>query len=492
MVLVLNNFIGGEFVGSHNDNNNDGKDSVIESTNPATGEVYAILPNSTPEDVEDAVAAATKAFPGWSNLGYETRAKYLLRIADLIDQQLERLALAESQDQGKPANLARNMDIPRAAYNFRKFAGAWQNLLETSNTMPEAGVVNISSRHPVGVAGLISPWNLPLYLLTFKLAPAIMSGNTVVAKPSEMTSVTAWMLCNIMREAELPEGVVNMVFGYGASVGQSIVTHPKVKMISFTGSTLVGQKIAQMTATSMKKVSLELGGKNAAVVFHDANVDAAVAGIARSSFLNQGEICLCTSRIFVHRAIYDQFMSKFVAHVKTLKVGDPLDDSTFCGAVNSEIHYNKVMSYIQLARDSGAHIHCGEGVTELSLPDHNKNGFFVQPTVISGLEDDHRCLQEEIFGPVTCVSVFDTEEEVIDRVNDTRYGLCASVWSQNVGTVHRLGQRLEVGTVWSNCWLVRNLDMPFGGCKDSGTGRESTRHSLELFTEEKTQCIKIM
>lgn len=487
-MIVLQNFINGDFV----DTKNVSEDNVIESINPATGQVFAHLPNSASDDVQDAVTAALSAFPSWSALGYEARAVFLLKIADLIDRDLEPLARAESMDQGKPVNIARKVDIPRAAYNFRKFAHAWQSLLDTSQTVGGAGVVNISSRHPVGVAGLISPWNLPLYLLTFKIAPAIMTGNTVVCKPSEMTSVTAWMLCGLMREAGLPPGVVNMVFGFGRTVGESIVTHPKVRMVSFTGSTLIGQRIAQLTATSMKKVSLELGGKNAAVIFSDADLPSAVAGVTRSAFLNQGEICLCTSRIFVQRPVYQEFITKFTASVKTLKVGDPMEEDTFCGAVNSKVHYDKVMSYIKLAQeDPEATIHTGEGVTQLSLAPHNKDGFFIQPTIISGVGDDHRCMQEEIFGPVTCVTVFDTEAEVVERVNNTRYGLCASVWSQNVGTIHRVAQQLEVGTVWSNCWLIRSLDMPFGGVKDSGSGREGTRHSLELFTEEKTHCVKI-
>jgi len=262
-------------------------------------------------------------------------------------------------------------------------------------------------------------------------------------------------------------------------------------MISFTGSTGVGHKIAQLTATSMKKVSLELGGKNAAIIFNDANLDDSVAGVTRSAFLNQGEICLCTSRIFVQSGIYDEFLKKFIESVKKLKVGDPLAEDTFTGAVNSAVHYDKVMSYIALAKEDGGTIECGEGVTELNLPPHNKAGYFIQPTVISGLNDNSRCMQDEIFGPVTCVTSFEREEEVVERVNNTRYGLCASVWSQNVGTIHRMAEKLEVGTVWSNCWLIRSLDMPFGGCKDSGSGREGTRHSLDTYTEEKTHCIKI-
>jgi len=481
--ICVENFIGGTFVTRKPEH------PFIPSYNPATGNVWATLPDSTTQDVETAVNAASRAFPAWSALTPEARAGFLLKIADRIDARLDQLALAESRDQGKPVNLAKKMDIPRASINFRVFAQAWQHHLETSNAMPGAGVINYSSRHPVGVAGLISPWNLPLYLLTFKMAPALMAGNTVVCKPSEMTSVTAWMLCSIMLEVGLPSGVVNMVFGYGNTVGEAIVTHPQVRIISFTGSTVVGQKIAALTAPAMKKVSLELGGKNAAVVFDDADIDAAVAGVTRSAFLNQGEICLCTSRIFVQRAIYQTFLEKLVASVEALVTGDPEEDETFCGAVNSKQHYQKVTGYLQIAKDEGGLLHTGTKPLELS--ERCKGGFFIRPTLISGLPDSSRCMQEEIFGPVACITQFDSEKEVVARVNNTRYGLCASVWSQNVGRVHRVSQQLEVGTVWSNCWLVRSLGMPFGGCKESGTGMEGTRHSLEAFTREKTNCIKI-
>jgi len=481
--LVLQNYIGGEFQARPA-----GQDS-IPSYNPATGEVWATLPNSSAQDVDMAVSAAELAFPAWSALSCQARAGYLLKIADRIDERLEELALAESRDQGKPVSLARRMDIPRASTNFRVFAQAWQHHLETANSMPEAGVINYSSRHPVGVAGLISPWNLPLYLLTFKVGPALMAGNTVVAKPSEMTSVTAWILADIFKEVELPPGVANIVFGYGHPVGEAIVTHPKVRVVSFTGSTVVGQRIAALTAPAMKKVSLELGGKNAAVVFDDAELEAAVAGVTRSSFLNQGEICLCTSRIFVQRGVYHSFLERLVSSVSSLVTGDPEDDATFCGAINSKQHYEKVTGYLRLAREEGGILHTCQ--KPLNLPDRCRSGYFIRPTVVSGLADTSRCMQEEIFGPVSCITVFDTEEEVVERVNNTRYGLCASVWSQNLGRVHRVSQGLEVGTVWSNCWLVRSLDMPFGGCKESGTGLEGTRHSLEAFTREKTNCIKI-
>jgi len=479
---LVENFIGGQFHPIENH---------IQSFNPATGEVWALIPDSTETEVEAAVTAAQEAFEDWSGLDPHQRAPYLHRIADLIDARLDELALAESKDQGKPFKLAREMDIPRAAFNFRSFAGAWQHLVEGSKSSSSTGTINYTLRQPLGVAGLISPWNLPLYLLTFKIAPAIMAGNTVVCKPSEMTSVTAWMLAKICKEAELPAGVVNIVFGLGTSCGQHIIQHPKVSIVSFTGSTGVGQHIARVAAPLMKKLSLELGGKNAAIVFNDADLDRCVKGVVRSSFLNQGEICLCTSRIFVQEDVYEEFLSRFVAATRELRTGDPLDDNNFLGAVNSLVHYRKILSYVEFAKEDGGQIVVGEGVTSLNLPACNLKGWFVPPTIITGLKDSARCMQEEIFGPVVCVTTFKEEKEVVRRVNNTRYGLCASVWSENVGKIHRLGQKLDVGTVWANCWLIRNLDMPFGGLKDSGTGREGTRHSLEAYTEEKLVCIKI-
>jgi len=481
-VIIVENFIEGEFKPVT---------KQIDSYNPGTGEVWAKIPDSDAQQVELAVRSATAAFPGWSALTNEARATYLFRIADLIDERLDELSLAESKDQGKPVWLAKQMDIPRASINFRVFAQAWQHNLETSNSQPGAGVINYSSRHPLGVAGLISPWNLPLYLLTFKIAPAIMAGNTVVCKPSEMTSVTAWMLAQICNQAKLPAGVVNMVFGYGSTCGEALVTHPEVNIVSFTGSTAVGQHIARAAAPMMKKLSLELGGKNAAVVFDDADLDKCVKGVVRSSFLNQGEICLCTSRIFVQKGVYREFLNRFVAATAELKTGDPLDNNNFLGAVNSKVHYEKILKYVDIATEEGGNILIGQGVDSLQLGEKNQNGWFVPPTIITNLKDSSRCMQEEIFGPVVCVTTFDTEEECIKRVNNTRYGLCCSAWSENVGRIMRLGQQIQVGTFWANCWLIRSLDMPFGGCKESGTGREGTRHSLEAFTEERTCCIKI-
>jgi len=479
-LVIIENFIGGEYYRPS---------SYIDSYEPATGTVWARVPNSGPDDVNKAVVVARNAFTKWSECSPSVRATYLNMIADILESRLEQFAIAESRDQGKPLSLARTVEIPRAVLNFRHFASTAAHHLDTSNFLPEANALNYTVRSAVGVAGLISPWNLPLYLLTFKIAPAIAAGNTVVCKPSEMTSVTAWMLCDVLKAAGLPDGVVNMVFGTGPSAGEALVTHPDVPLISFTGSTATGQKIFEKSAVHFKKLSLEMGGKNAAIIFDDTDLTKCIPTTVRSSFLNQGEVCLCTSRIYVQKGLYLEFLSQFIAATKGMKVGPSLDTDTNVGALISKEHLAKVKSYVELAKEEGGTVHCGEGIQSLSLPQNYKEGYYMLPTIISGISDDKRCMQEEIFGPVTVVVPFDTEEEVIQRANGVKYGLCASVWSQDVGQIHRVAQRLKVGTVWCNCWLVRSLDMPFGGVKQSGIGREGTNESLEFFTEVKTVCV---
>lgn len=481
-LVHLQNYVYGEF---------EDTEDYIDSYNPATGQVWAKVPDSHQGDVNRAVYSAKSAFNNWAGIGYAKRAQYLMKVAKLLEKRMDEFAKAESRDQGKPVGLAKTMDIPRAVLNLRSFAESWTHILNTSNTLNEIGTVNYSSRSPLGVAGLIAPWNLPLYLLTFKLAPALMAGNTVVCKPSEMTSVTAFLLAQIFHEAGVPRGVFNLVCGYGHSAGEFIVRHPDVRIVSFTGSTAVGAKIAAIAAPMMKKLSLELGGKNAAIVFGDANLERAIPTLIKASFLNQGEICLCTSRIFVHSSIYEEFVEKFVRATKRITVGDPDDPNSFMGALNNLGHLKKVKTYIEYAKEDGGQILCGETVTTLNLPRELQKGYYCQPTVITRLQDTARCMQDEIFGPVTCIACFDEEHEVIARANNVKYGLCASVWSENLGTIHRVANKLDVGTVWANCWLVRSLDMPFGGTKGSGTGREGTHHSLEAYTEEKTICLKI-
>ncbi|CAG09090.1 unnamed protein product [Tetraodon nigroviridis] len=479
--VVLENYIGGQFRSCR---------SHIDAYDPSTGEVYCRVPDSGAEEVEAAVAAAKEAFPAWSERSPEQRAQVLNKLADLIQANLEDLAQAESKDQGKTITFARTVDIPRAAYNFRFFASSVLHQLSECSQMDHLGCLNYTIRCPVGVAGLISPWNFPLYLLTWKIAPAIAAGNTVVAKPSEMTSVTAWMLCKLMQQAGVPPGVVNIVFGTGSKAGSALVSHPEVPLISFTGSTATARLITELSAPYCKKLSLELGGKNPALVFADADLDQAIATTVRSSFSNQGEICLCTSRIYVEKSIYSEFLERFVAAAKKWRTGDPSDESNNNGALISKEHLEKVRSFVALAKSEGGIVHCGEGVDKLDLPERNAGGYFMPATVITGVSDSSRVMQEEIFGPVTCVSPFDTEDEAVSKANGVRYGLSATVWSRDVARVHRVARRIQAGLVWTNCWMVRDLNLPFGGMKSSGVGREGGRDSFHFFTEVKSISIK--
>lgn len=481
-VVRIQNFVDGKFVIGGD------RTSYIDSYDPSTGEVNAKVPDSTEEEANEAVAAAVKAFKTWSETPVERRSQLMLRVADLLESQLDAFAEAESRDQGKPLWLARTVEIPRAVLNFRSFATSILHHVNTSTHQESFGSLNYTLRQPAGVAVLISPWNLPLYLLTFKIAPAIACGNTVVCKPSEMTSLTAFMLCRVLSDAGVPPGVVNMVFGTGPRAGHALVSHPDIRLVSFTGSTATAAIIRSAAAPLCKKLSLELGGKNAAVIFGDADLEKVVPTTVRSSFMNQGEVCLCTSRIFVHHSIFDDFLTKFCAEVKQYVVGDPMDSGTKVGALISKEHLAKVKGYIKLARDEGCKIAYD---ADINLPERNKQGYFLSPVVITGVSDDSRLMKEEIFGPVTCVVPFNDEQEVIGRVNDVQYGLCATVWSQNANTVHRVAQKLQVGTVWANCWLVRDLHMPFGGVKASGVGREGIQDSVEFYTEAKTICIDV-
>ena len=390
-MLVAENFINGQFQASK---------GYLDSYEPGNGKVWAQIPDSDPEDVNQAVQAAKTAFKSWKKLSVNQRAQYLIKAADLLESKLDEFAQAESRDQGKPVGLAKRMDIPRAVLNLKAFATGQCHLLETSNELVEAGVINYTKRSPIGVAGLIAPWNLPLYLLTFKIGPALMAGCTVVCKPSEMTTVTAWMLCKIFQEVGLPNGVLNLVCGLGSKAGQALVEHPDVKVISFTGSTKVGKHIAQVAGPMMKRLSLELGGKNPALVFKDARLDQAVPTLIRAAFLNQGEICLCTSRIYVQEDIYEEFLKEFVASAKKLKFGDPNDPEVFMGALNSKVHLDKVVYYAKLATEEGGTIQCGYGLNSMDLDDKIKDGYYFPPTVVTGLTNDSRCMKEEIFGPI--------------------------------------------------------------------------------------------
>ncbi len=477
----ISNYIGGGLV-------DPASGEYLDNIEPATGEVYSLIPDSDDRDVNLAADAARAAFPKWSGTPAESRFEILMRLVSLIERDSEELARAESIDNGKPLSLARVMDIPRAASNFRFYATAAMHVSnESHETVGQA--INYTLRQPLGVVGCISPWNLPLYLFTWKVAPAIAAGCTVVAKPSEVTPMTAYLLSRLCIEAGLPAGVLNIVHGLGPKVGAAIVAHRDVKAISFTGGTKTGEEIARTAAPMFKKLSLELGGKNPNIIFADCNYDEMLETTVRSSFANQGQICLCGSRIFVERPIYERFKSDLVSRAMEMTIGDPLDESTNLGAIVSEPHMDKILSYIDLAKKEGGTILCGGN--RVKLDGRCANGFFLEPTVIEGLSHDCRTNQEEIFGPVVSIMPFDSEDEIVGYANSVRYGLSATVWTENLSRAHRISALLESGIVWVNCWLLRDLRTPFGGVKDSGIGREGGFEALKFFTEEKNVCVKI-
>ncbi|HEY3430808.1 MAG TPA: aldehyde dehydrogenase [Cyclobacteriaceae bacterium] len=460
----------------------------IDNVNPSEGKVYSLIPDSDEKDVAIAVEAAKKAFHGWSTMAPDKRANILNRIADLIDRDLNKLALAESIDQGKPVKLATVVDIPRASANLRFYATASQHFSSEAHLTGQEAI-NYTQYEPIGVAGCISPWNLPLYLFTWKIAPALAAGCTVVAKPSELTPMTAFLFSKLCMEAGLPEGVLNIVHGLGPKAGQAIIEHPEIAAISFTGGTVTGKKIAATAAPMFKKLSLELGGKNPNIIFADCDFENAISTSIHSSFSNQGEICLCGSRIFVERPLYQKFVDEFVKRTKELTVGDPLEANTKVGPLNSEPHMKKVLSYIELAKQEGGQILTGG--KQIKLNGRCANGYFVEPTVIVGLNEKCRTNQEEIFGPVVTIMPFETEEQVISYANSTAYGLSATIWTENLKRAHRVSAHVKSGIIWVNCWLFRDLRTPFGGMKQSGVGREGGFEALKFFTEEKNVCIKL-
>lgn len=460
----------------------------FDNINPAEGEVYSVVADSDERDVAIAVAAARDAFPMWSTTPTLERSRILSRIADLIDEKLDQLALAESIDNGKPMHLARQVDIPRASANMRFFATACLHFASDAH-ITDQEAVNYTLRSPVGVAGCISPWNLPLYLFTWKVAPALAAGCTVVAKPSELTPVTAFLFAALCTEAGLPKGVLNIIQGTGSKAGQAIVDHPDVAAISFTGGTVTGKKIASTAAPMFKKLSLELGGKNPNIIFADCDFEKAVTTSIQSSFSNQGEICLCGSRILVERSLYARFVEEFVRRAREFSVGDPLDMSTRMGAMVSRQHLEKVLGYVRLAESEGGKVVTGGNVVKLS--GRCSNGYFMEPTVITGLPQECRTNQEEIFGPVVTIMPFDTETDAIQFANSTAYGLSATVWTENLKRAHRVSAELKSGIIWVNCWLFRDLRTPFGGMKQSGVGREGGWEALRFFTEMKNVCIKL-
>ncbi len=477
----LENYIGGHLIAPLSGN-------FIDNINPATGEVVGQIPDSHKKDVDAAVQAAKLAFPGWSTSPVEERFKILNRIAELIDAHLEELALAETNDNGKPLWLSRQVDIPRASANFRFFATGIMHFSTESHNM-EDKAVNYTLRQPIGIVGCISPWNLPLYLFTWKIAPALAAGNCVIAKPSEVTPVTAFLLAKICIEAGLPGGVLNIIHGTGPGAGEAIVSHAEVKAISFTGSTRAGERIAAIAAPKFKKLSLELGGKNPAIIFADCEWEKMMTETIRSSFSNQGEICLCGSRILIEESVYDKFKTEFVERTKQLKVGDPLENESRQGAIVSKMHFEKILRCIDTAKQEGGKILCGGN--PVNLTGRCENGFFIAPTVMEGLGPNCQTNQEEIFGPVVTLQSFKTEEEALQLANATSYGLAATIWTQDISKANRVAAKVESGIIWINCWLLRDLRTPFGGMKNSGVGREGGWEALRFFTEAKNVCIQI-
>jgi aminomuconate-semialdehyde/2-hydroxymuconate-6-semialdehyde dehydrogenase len=475
------NYIDGELRSSNSN-------QYLDNYDPSTGTVYSLIPDSDEKDVNDAVTAAHEAFAEWSSPAVEKRSQLLQRIADLIDSNADALALAESIDSGKTVSLAKTLDIPRASANIRFFATA---AIHFSSEAHITGVqaLNYTLRSPAGVVGCISPWNLPLYLFTWKIAPALAAGCTVVAKPSELSPMTAFLFSKLCIEAGLPKGVLNIVHGLGSKAGQAIVEHPEIKAISFTGGTATGKKIATTAAPSFKKLSLELGGKNPNLIFADCDFENAVTTSILSSFSNQGEICLCGSRILVEENLYDKFVAEFVSRTQKLAVGDPLDGKTNIGAMISENHLNKVLSYVSLAKQEGGTILTGG--YRVNVKGRCENGYFIEPTVITGLNQKCKTNQEEIFGPVVTIEPFNSEIEAIEAANGTSYGLSATIWTENLKRAHRVSAEIKSGIVWVNCWLNRDLRTPFGGMKQSGVGREGGWEALKFFTDVKNVCVKL-
>lgn len=458
----------------------------IDNYNPAKGSVYSLIPDSDQQDVDQAISSAQAAFPSWSKLRNTERAEWLEKIANGIEERMEELALAESIDNGKPLWLATSVDIPRARDNFKFYSTAIRHYASESHQTAE-GVINYTLRKPVGVAACISPWNLPLYLFSWKIAPALAAGNTVVAKPSEITPMTAYTLSEICEEIGLPAGVLNIIHGLGASTGDKIINSDDIDLVSFTGGTSTGAHIASVVAPKFKKMSLELGGKNPNVIFDDCDFDKMLNVTLKSSFANQGQICLCGSRILVQRGIYEKFKKAFVAKVDKIKVGDPNEADSVMGAIVSKPHYEKILSYIDIAQSEGGNILTG-GHT-VKMEGDLKDGWYIRPTVIEGLDQSCRTNQEEIFGPVVTIQPFDTEEEAVALSNATGYGLACTVWTSDLHKAHRMADNIHSGIVWINCWLQRDLRTPFGGMKNSGVGREGGWEALRFFTEPKNVCI---
>jgi len=477
---ILANFISGAYQAPVNDN-------YLDNIEPATGKLYGKIPDSDSADIEQAVQAAEQAMPAWQAMPLEQRADILFAIAKGIEENLEQLARFESIDNGKPLSLARTVDIPRAASNFKFFAHACSQFASESHAMASTAV-NYTLRQPLGIVGCISPWNLPLYLFTWKIAPALAAGNCVIAKPSEVTPKTASLLGEICQKAGLPPGVLAIIHGRGASAGSAICNHPKIKGISFTGGTQTGAAIASSLAPTFKKLSLELGGKNPALIFADCDFDNTLEQVFRASFANQGQICLCASRLYIQRPIYERFKQALVEKAKSLTPADPLLEDSKMGAMVSKQHLEKVLGYIDLAVAEGGTILTGG--KQVKLEGRCRDGYFLQPTIVEGLENKARCNQEEIFGPVITLQPFDTDEEALALANDSQYGLASTLWTSDLNRAHKLSENINTGIIWVNCWLFRDLRTPFGGMNHSGLGREGGMEAMRFFTESKNVCIK--
>ena len=480
--MRVTHYINGEFV-------EPSSGTFLPNVDPATGSPYGEVADGNIDDVNLAVKAALHAFPEWSTTPVEQRSLILSTLANLIEDRLEEFARAESIDTGKPIALARTVDIPRAISNLRFFATAVIHFHSESHAT-NSDAINVTLRKPRGVCALISPWNLPLYLFTWKIAPALATGNTAVGKPSELTPATAHLLSTLCTEAGLPPGVLNIVHGQGQNVGAPLVAHPDVHTVSFTGGTTTGASIAQSVAPSFKKVALEMGGKNASIIFSDADIEQAVTTTIKSSFSNQGQICHCGSRIFIHRTIYDAFVNELVHRVSKLEIGDPLEATTDQGAVVSEAHLAKIQQYIKLAEEEGGTLLAG-GSQPPRIAGRCAAGFFVTPTVVAGLDINCRVNQEEIFGPVVTVTPFDSDREAIAYANATPYGLSASIWTRDISRAYSVANELVCGTVWVNCWMLRDLRVPIGGAKRSGLGHEGGEEALRFFTDPKNVCVAI-
>lgn len=476
------NFVNGEYVEPHSGVHMDNYD-------PSTGKVYCQVPDSNEVDVVFAIQAAKKAYESWKKTTVNERATILNKVADLLEARTDEFAEAESRDVGKPYWLAKNIEIPRAISNFRFFASKILTM-ESSSSVMDDHAINYTLRQSVGVCGLIAPWNLPFYLMTWKLAPCLAMGNTAVCKPSEVTPMTAMMLGEVLNEAGLPKGVCNIIVGRGQTAGAALVSHPAVPVISFTGGTSTGEVVQQLAAPHVKKVSLELGGKNANIIFDDADIKKAVATTLRSSFQNSGQICLCGSRVLVQQKIYDEFMEEFRKQTKELIAGDRKDENTFIGPLVSKEHYEKVLSCIEQAKKEDGKVTVGGSVPE-NLPEDLKGGYYLQPTIIEDLTNCSDLWLNEIFGPVVTVMPFKYQADAVKWANTSSYGLSCSIWTQNLRRAHTVAQQIEAGTVWVNCWMKRDLRVPFGGVKASGVGREGGDHSLNIYSEMKNVCISL-